>query len=334
MSLRSVFLAHAESDQDFAVRLAEFLEAGCDVSCDPSEGVIQPGEDLISKAEEGLTADALVLLLSKASCPARWQRERWEPVLFEQAAGIGVEVAALLLDECSFPPLLRRRNFFDATTASLTAMRLLKRRLWRTHHKTADPPTSAFSSDLEHLYSGLGDKAGTLEASGEAAARFAREAGHDFEAVLWVPCHRRSLAQIAGELGVQLGLILEDTAEQNCQRLRDFLSGRRCLLVLDAPAPEAVTAFVPNGRTSTLITLEPVSVVESLDTVAYARTLVSSHRYAEAYELLYRLLESGTSPESCARELTWICDRWNRVEEANSLRFRFGPAPFEQLTLF
>jgi len=330
MILRTIFLAHAEADHDFARRLAEFLEFGCDVSCDIEGGVIRSGEDLISKAGEGLGADVLVLLLSEASSPIRWQRERWEPVLFDQIRDANGELATVLLGECSFPALLRRRNFFDATTDRLAAMRLLKRWLCGT----GDSPSPVFSADLEDLYAGLSDKAGTLEASGAATSRFAREAGQDFEAVLWIPCHGRSLAQIAGELAGQLGLTLTGVAEENCRKMQGFLSGRRCLLVLDAPAPEFVTALVPQERTSVLVTTEPVLVVETPGSIDYARTLVRSGRYAEAYELLYRLLDSGVATETCARELTWICEHWDRVEEANSLRYHYGPRPFEQLVLF
>ena len=334
MILRTIFLAHAEADHDFARRLADFLEFGCDVTCDAEEGVIRSGEDLISKAGEGLGADVVALLLSEASATIRWQRERWEPVLFDQTRGANTELATILLGECNFPALLRRRNFFDATTDRLAAMRKLKRWLWQREREPGDSASPVFAADLEDLYSGLADKAGTLEASGAAASRFAREASHDFEAVLWVPCHGRSLAQIAGELAGQLGLTLTGVAEENCRKMQDFLSGRRCLLVLDAPAPEFVTALVPQGRTSVLVTMEPVLAVETPGSIDYARTLVRSGRYAEAYELLYRLLDSGVATETCARELTWICEHWDRIEEANSLRFHYGPRPYEQLVLF
>src|SRR5207253_7049430 len=100
-------------------------------------------------------------------------------------------------------------------------------------------------------------------ASGEMASRFASEAAGEFEAVLWLPCHGRSLAQAAGELGAQLGLRLEGMAKENCARIRNFLSARRCLLVLDAPTPEIATALEMNGRASALHTADPVRVAET-----------------------------------------------------------------------
>jgi len=173
-----------------------------------------------------------------------------------------------------------------------------------------------------------------MQATGDLASRFAGEAAEEFEAVLWIPAHLRSLAQVAGEIGGQLGLALEGTAEQNCAAIREFLFDRRCLLVLDAPDAEHAAAVIPGGRTSTLVTEEPVSAVELPETFEHARTLAASRRYAEAYELLYRLLDEEISPEACARELTWICEHWGRIEEANALRFYYGPEPSAQLKLF
>jgi hypothetical protein len=77
-----------------------------------------------------------------------------------------------------------------------------------------------------------------------------------------------------------------------------------------------------------------VTILETPRTPAYARSLIAARRYAEAYELLYRLLDAVVDPDGCARELTWICEHWDRVEEANALRFNYGPPGGEQLKLF
>jgi TIR domain len=330
----TAFFAHGRADHDFASHLAGFLEFGCDLRCDVDDGQIGDDQDLISKAEEGLCADVLVLLLSPSSSPTRWVRERWEPVLFDQAKQGGVEVVTMLLRECSFPPLLRRRNFIDATANRLTAQRLLKRWFMLREREPGAPPSSAFSGDLEDLYSTLADQAGTLCVGGDFASRFAREAEEEFEAVLWVPCQGRTLAQASGELGHQLGLTLDGPVNENCGRIRELLAVRRCLVVLDAPGTEISQELTANGRTSTAITHDTVKVLETPETPAYARRLVAARRYAEAYELLYRLLDSEDDPESCARELTWICEHWDRVEEANLLRFNYRTAGAEQLALF
>ena len=332
--LKTAFFAHARSDHDFARQLAEFLEFGCNLSCYLEDGLIGEGHDLISKAEEGLSADVLVLLLSPASSPSRWVRERWEPVLFDQARSGGVEVVAVLLDECPFPPLLRRRNFIDATTNRLIARRLLKRWFWRRERDLDDAPNTGFSVGLEDLYSALADHAGTLPVSGADASRFASEAAQEFEAVLWVPCYGRTLAQAAGELGHQLGVPLDEPVKENCSRIRDLLAARRCLVVLDSPGPEISPELTAGGRTSTAVTRDAMTILETPQTPAYARSLIADRRYAEAYELLYRLLDAVVEPDACARELSWICEHWDRVEEANALRFNYGSVTGEQLKLF
>ena len=285
--VKTIFLAHGAWGMTFAVRLAHFLEFGCDVNCSADEGLIHEGQDLIAKAAEGLACDILVIMLSEGSWPARRPREQWEPVLYEETRRAGVELACVLLGECPFPPLLGRRNFFDATANPLGAMRLMKRWIRQRDQRAAHSLHSTFSADLEDLYSALADQAGTLSTSGADASRFAKEAGQEFEAVLWVPCHRRTLAQITGAVGSQLGLTLEGTAEENCRRIHEVLSIRRCLLVLDGPAMEIAADVIPRGRTSTLVTLEPVSIGEPPQSLAYARKLIAGRRYAEAYELLY-----------------------------------------------
>jgi hypothetical protein len=327
--LVTAFFAHARPDHDCVVRLAEFLDCGCNLTCYVDDGQIGEDQDLISKAEEGLCADVLLLLLSPSSSPTRWMRERWEPVLFERAKQGKVEVVTMLLRECSFPSLLRRRNFIDATANPLTARRLLKRWFRLRERESSAAPRVEFSGDLENLYSSLADRPGRLSVSGAAASRFAVEAEEEFEAVLWVPCHGRTLAQASGELGHQLGLALDGQAKQNCGRIREL-----CLVVLDAPEAEIVPELIAGGRTSTAITHDPVKTLETPETPEYARRLIAARRFAEAYELLYRLLDAVIEPDSCARELTWICEYWDRPNEANVLRVNYRPAGAEQLALF
>lgn len=334
MHVENLFLAHARSDHEFAEQLAQFLEFGCDVMCSATEGLIGGDEDLLDKCEKGLASDVLVLLLSPDSWGSQWPRERWERILFEEAGEGGVPVVSILLADCSFPRLLRRQNFIDGTAGRLAAMRLLKRWIWRRKTETAQTLNAAFSPDLEDLYTILSDQAGTLQASGEDAGRFVKEAGQEFEAVLWIPCHRRTLAQIAGEIGVQLGMTLDGTLEQNHETMQEVLSRRRCLLVLDAPEPELASAVIPHGRTSTLVTADAVRQIETPFTLAHARKLIVDRRYAEAYELLYELIESDVATADCARELTWICDQWNQLNEADTLRTYYRLPPTEQLSLF
>ena len=91
-------------------------------------------------------------------------------------------------------------------------------------------------------------------------------------------------------------------------RIREILAVRRCLVVLDAPGAEVLPELIASGRTSTAITRDPVRSFATPETLAYARRLVAERRFAEAYELLYRLLDAVVDPDDGAScELTWIC---------------------------
>ena len=327
----SVFPAHAPADEPFARQLTLFLEAGCDEVPVASDAVVTPGADLLSSAETGLSADVLLLLLSPASNLARWQRERWEPILFAQAEEAGTRVGVVLLGACNFPDLFRRKlRFFDATSDTRFALRGIKR--WINGIRSSTRPDLTFSPDLDALYTGLADQTGTLTATSAQATRFAREAARDFEAVCRVPAHGKTPAQIAGELGAQLAMTLDGPLEDNCRRIRDLLSSRRCLVIFDAPQV-SLDALMPTGRTSVLLTDER-SAPETPKTFAAARGLVKAGRFAEAYEILSQLYDAGLETESCAREMVWICDHWGRYVEASLLRTEYRLAPTEQLSLF
>jgi hypothetical protein len=334
--LLTVFVAHAEADAEVARELGAFLELGCDVSVFGQDGLIRPGEDLIAAADNGLSADVLVLLLSPASNLTRWVRERWEPVLVARAAELGTRVAVVLHGECTFPGLLRRgAGFFDATldatTGGFAAWRRLKRWIWGIQLGTE--PTMTYSADLDEIYRDVADRVGVGSASAELARRFAREASREFEAVLWVPAYGRSLAQVVCEAGAQLGMRLAGPVAEDCRLVKRVLSERRCLLVMDAPTVR-VKAMLPEGRSSVLFTSEPEMVVEEAPSVAGARGLLAAGRVSEAHEMLRKLFDGGVETEQCARELVWIYEQWDRMEEANELRFLVGAAPSEQLRLF
>jgi hypothetical protein len=330
--LLTVFVAHAEADAKVAQELGAFLEIGCDVSFFAQDGLIQPGEDLIATAENGLAADVLVLLLSLASNPARWVRERWEPVLVARAAELGTRVAVVMLEECPFPGLLRRgAGFCDTTPGRMVAWRRLKRWIWGITLGTQ--PAMTYSAELEAIYVDVADRVGVGSATAERTRKFTREACREFELVLWVPAHGRSLAQVVCETGAQLGLRMPGPLEEDCRAVKDILSRRRCLLVLDAPTV-GVEPMLPDGRSSVLYTSEPEVLLEEARTLKTARHLLAAGRVSEAYEILLELFQGGVEKEQCARELVWIYEQWDRMDEANSLRFLVGDAPSGQLRLF
>jgi hypothetical protein len=319
----SLLLAHAAADHPYARKLAAFVEAGCDVRCDPGEGLLRSDQHLVDLAEQ--SSGPLVLLLSKDSWPQRLPRERWDPLLLESP------LACVLLNACPFPELLRRRSFFHAQSDN--AERGLKRWLWRQLREPGEAARFEWSADLEHLYATLADRPGVRGASAESARRFAREAAGEFERVLWIPCYGRSLAECASELGAQLGLVMDGQEAENRRRVLETMAARRCLVVLDGPAEPVRAALVVENRCSILMTTEPSEIRETPRTFDYALELVRSRRLAEAYNLLQMLMEETADPGACARELAWICEHWGRTAEAERLR-RFDPMPSRQMGLF
>jgi hypothetical protein len=330
--LISVFPAHHPADGASAHELAAFLEAGCDALCPLSDAAMRPGEDLLDAAERGLSADVLVLLISAASNLPDWPRDRWKSILLTGAAEAGTRVVVFLKEECVIPAGLRRPpKFFDATRTPVAALRRLKR--WIKGIRVGTEPAMIFSPDLEDLYACLADQPGRTTASEALASRFAREAARDFEAVVRIRTHGRTLARIAGDLGAQLEMTLDGPVKDNCRRIREVLAARRCLLILDAPSP-VCDPLLPDGHTSVLFVNDADPAPALPPTLADARKFLAARRYAEAYELLYLLLDAVVETETCARELVWICEHWDRYEEARALRSHIAPAPGEQLTLF
>jgi hypothetical protein len=104
--------------------------------------------------------------------------------------------------------------------------------------------------------------------------------------------------------------------------------------VLDAPSPEVQSALTAFGRSSTLITPEPVEIRETPCTFEYGRKLVDQKRYAEAYDVFYAIMNQTGEPGFCAQELAWICDHWGRTSEAQKLRQMEQPGLAHQPSLF
>jgi hypothetical protein len=264
-----VFPCYSIADRKLARELATFLERGAGVEVLLEEGEMAPGEDLIAKVEQGLSADAVLVMLSPDAVPARWILERWKSVFWEQAADVGTALATLLCRDAKFPDLLRRKNFFDLRENPLAAFRSAKRwlmGLW------APPQASPFSAarqpwfvgrdaELEALGRTVADVPGIVVLRGAAgvgktalALNFVRRFRDDFDAAFWLTCGARSVPALAGDLAAQLGASLERDLQTNLHEIRRLLGQHRCLLVLDDAGPAAAAALVPRGRTSALVT--------------------------------------------------------------------------------
>jgi hypothetical protein len=265
-----VFPCYAPQDRELARQLATFLERGAGVEVLLEEGEMRPGQDLIAKVQEGLSADVALVLLSPRAVPGRWILERWRSVFWEQAAEVGTPVAALLCEDCKFPELLRRKIFFDLRDHRLDAFRAIKRwllSLWPAPHQAPfvaarQPSFAGREAELEMLCTVLADAPGmaVVENAGPGSGKtalaleFACRHREDFDAVFWLTCGARTAAALAGDLAAQLGVRLDRDLESNLNQLRQLCARHRCLLVLDDAVEQTAALLAPRGRTSVLMT--------------------------------------------------------------------------------
>lgn len=347
MIITTVFPCYAAEDRETAAALAGFLEAGADFRVFLEEGAIQPGEDLVAKARDARTADVVVVLFSRHSLPARWARSQWEAALIHEPAEEGVKIAFVRCDDCVPPQILKPR--FELGGKPRQALRSLKR--WLRGREAAYSLAPDQEADLDLLAAAIADRPGAATASTtELAAEFVQAFREDFDEVITLECAGRSLTALAGDLGAQLGLRLEDDLEGNLERLREFCSGLRILVVLSGGGAEA-EALTFGGRCSTLI--EPGGVAplagdplrriqralaqphaaagwEELCTLArQGRRLTQEQgRIAECDELMQQWYAAANARgdravlDEAAREMVWILEGWGRLEEARLLEYR------------
>lgn len=110
--MRGTTVCHAAANKLVSEELIQYLAVNCPTQL--AARVVEAGEYLMDAVEDEPSADFILVLLSPDSAgSAPWNRERWENVLVTQAKEIGTKIAYLVLQECKFPDLLRRKNFFD-----------------------------------------------------------------------------------------------------------------------------------------------------------------------------------------------------------------------------
>ncbi len=278
-----VFPCYSATDRQLVHELAAFLERGAGVEVLVEEGEMQPGADLIAKAEEALSADVALVLISPESAPAKWVLERWKSVFWEQAAEMGTPLATLLCRDARFPDLLRRKNFFDLRQNRLAAFRDIKRWLMSLAQVAREAPYApaqqpAFTGRAEEselLAVLLADTPGMAVMEGAAGAgktalavEFARRRREEFDAVFWLAGGTRSAAALAGDLAAQLDVRLDRDLESNLNELRRLCARYRCLLVLDDVEAATARLLAPRGRTSVLVTTRHQGLAEMLSATA------------------------------------------------------------------
>ena len=361
---QTVFPCYAEEDRELAAQVSAFLERGADVRVFLPEGRMWRGQDLAEKAREARTADTVLLFLTRRSMPSRWPRAQWEDALVKEPAAEGVRIAFLRCDDCAPPRVLEPR--FELNGLPIAGLRALKRWVRQSPRRleAAAPPSPGREGDIEVLGIALADRPGSdMVPSVELALEFAAAFREDFDAVARVECGGRSLTALAGDLGAQLGLRLEGPPESNLERLREFCSQHRLLIVLaESGASGPAWEMVFGGRCSTLLVEGPSANPPADDLAATQRALAhcsgqsdwaeisrlarlgrrltrDAGRLAECYELMEQwhaaALARGDlrAVDEAAREMVWILEAWGRYEEAGSLEYRRASRCDDQMVL-
>lgn len=342
----TVFPCYAEADREYALETSNFLARNTDLRIFFEEGKLRADETLIEKAREGLIADVIVVTLSPDSVPLQWVRKQWEEAFVTGPLREGVRIGFLIRSECAFPKVLRQDALF-------TDRRSLKRWI-RTGQRSHPTPGS-----LEALAIQLSDQPGVAESN--LANEFVQECSTDFDAVFWLRCGDRTLAQLAGDLGCQMGLPLEGEPCENAASIRRHCASQRWLIVLEEGCSENARQLVCNGLTSTLITDSRVRDYQPTGLPAVQQRFAASlkgdwsktcslarqigalarqqNRFAEAFEVMEWLdtasQSRGDEPvrQEALREQIWILEQWNRLDDAARLRHELR-RPGQRQTVF
>jgi hypothetical protein len=360
----TVFPCHAAADRSIAGRVASFLEAGGDARVFLAEGEIGPDEDLLAKAGEAQTADVILVLFSRHCALAPGTRSQWERVLVEEPRSKDVRIGFVRCDDGPPPRALAPQ--FDCRGLALSGLRKLKR--WvRGRAATWLPPESgAFTGaapELDDLGGAVADQPGTRSAASVALTyEFVRAYAEDFDGIFRLECAGRTPAALAGDLGAQIGLGLESDWPDNLEKLREFCSARRFLVLLEDPDGVNAGRFTFGGNCSMLIVaesgpMEPPGAeslraiqgelahpggdwVELCRLVRIGRRIARDQkRIAELYELLLEwhaladAREDRQILDESASEMVWVLEGWGRFDEASRLEHRRVAEFGEQMAL-
>jgi len=360
---RTLILCYAAADRELAAQIASFLEAGAGVRVLLPEGEIRAGEDLVQKAREGRMADLILVLFSRNSLPSPWPRYKWEAALQSEPLEEDVRIAFLKCDDCAPPRVLTPQ--FDLTGLPLPILRRLKRWVRAGTYSEPSVYNPELAAKVASLAVALADQPGTATIDGPAPAlEFARVFREDFDEVIRLECGGRSLPALAGDLATQLGLRLEGDLESNLARLRSHCSARRYLLWLEGASADEADRLAPGRGSSTLISTEPRPEAppddESLRDIQHIfnhpgmvddwaelcrlarqglRLAAEQGRLAESFELLgkwHDLAETRGDRrilEEAAREMVWILEGWDRLEEARRMEYRRATLYDDQMAL-
>jgi tetratricopeptide (TPR) repeat protein len=265
-----VFLSHSSQDKPFVRELADFLEQDGQIKAWLDEREIAPGQNFVSRIEEGLASDFTLLVLSPDSVDSNWVKEEWTSAFREQTNERKTKLLPVLYGDCEIPRLLGTKQYFDLRTNQPAGFREIHTFL--VTQRPAPPPRVNYLpvrpplfigrekelADLRERLRQPGAVTHVAELAGKGKTTLALEFAHryqqDFEAVYWLPCQSSSLASIAAELARLLGLKLEGELTEIVRELKGVCASKRCLLILDNVQDETPGELIPGGAASVLVT--------------------------------------------------------------------------------
>lgn len=268
----------ASADAEFAETVSRYLAAQTSLHCELAAA--RNHEDFLDVVEQCVVTDVVIVVVSSRSVPASWPRAVWERVLVEGPKEAGARIAFVMVDQCAFPQLLRRRNFVDFTEDSEAGLRALRR--WVIQSMLPDREAPQISGvcvpdeSLRYLVDEAGVKTGV---AAECAAWLMKTHWQDFDGAHWISCGHRTRAGILGELAQQIGLRLAGTVEQNWIQLREHATSYRSLYVFEHLAGDKGDVTALGGKSSVLVVpgIEPKPIsLADLREMFFARKMNES----------------------------------------------------------
>jgi tetratricopeptide (TPR) repeat protein len=273
--MASVFLSHSSKDKPFVRELADFLEKDGDIKVWLDEREVDFGENIVSKIEQGLGSKFVLLILSPDSVESAWVREEWTAAFWRQMESRGVKLACVLYRACQIPLLLANKRYFDLTTNQLDEFRRMKSWLLEqrppaqpiVHLPPRQPLFIEREAEIKALDEQLKEPGSVAYLCGapglgktRLAEEYARRRKQKYYSVHWLPCQARTLAQIAAELQLQLGITLDGDLAKVLQQLGGHCAWKHRLLILDNVEDEAPGRLLPVGESCVLVTTRRIDL--------------------------------------------------------------------------
>ncbi len=142
----AIFISYSHQDKDFVNNLAKMLVAARhNIWIDQWE--LNAGDSIIEKVQDAVgDADALLVVLSKASVDSEWCKKELRTALVRELDEKKTLVIPCLIEDCTIPVFLREKMYADFRKDKGGAFELLDRSL----RQVSNPEQSRIETDEFH----------------------------------------------------------------------------------------------------------------------------------------------------------------------------------------